>query len=183
MYQILTYSRRPWGSARYGATVPDFLEELPFRQLVLALFVIVFCRAQATYWVARLAVTGASRSRWGGWLDSSAVRRGSVLLERWGLPVVTVSFVVVGLQTVMNAAAGLARVAWWRYTIAMVPGCVAWAFLYATVGLAVFWAVVAALAGSLWGIAAVAVLVVAMVVAVTVLHRSRNRSGGPARLP
>ncbi|MBF4614021.1 DedA family protein [Curtobacterium sp. VKM Ac-1376] len=163
--------------------MPSFLDELPFRWLVLALFVIVFCRAQATYWVARLAVTGASRSRWGGWLESPAVRRGSALLERWGLPVLTVSFVVVGLQTVMNAAAGLARVAWWRYTVAMVPGCVAWAFLYATVGLAVFWAVVAALAGSPWGIAALAALVVAAVVTLTVTRKRRNRTGGPARLP
>ncbi|MCS6568756.1 VTT domain-containing protein [Curtobacterium flaccumfaciens pv. flaccumfaciens] len=163
--------------------MPSFLEGLPFRWLVLALFVIVFCRAQATYWVARLAVTGASRSRWGGWLRSPAVRRGSALLDRWGLPVVTVSFVVVGLQTVMNAAAGLARVAWWRYTIAMVPGCVAWAFLYATVGLAVFWAVVAALAGSPWGIAALVGLVVVAGVALTVLRRRRDRSGGPSRLP
>ncbi|WIE65304.1 VTT domain-containing protein [Curtobacterium sp. MCLR17_036] len=163
--------------------MPSFLEGLPFRWLLLALFLVVFCRAQATYWVARLAVTGASRSRWGGWLRSPAVRRESALLERWGLPVVTASFVVVGLQTVMNAAAGLARVAWWRYTVAMVPGCVVWALLYATVGFAVFWAVVAALAGSPWGVAAIGGLVVAAAVALTVIHRRRRRTGGPARLP
>ncbi|WP_420366305.1 VTT domain-containing protein [Curtobacterium sp. L3-7] len=163
--------------------MPSFLEGLPFWWLVLALFVIVFCRAQATYWIARGAVAGASRSRWGRWLDSAAVRRGSALLDRWGLPVVTVSFVTVGLQTVMNAAAGLARVPWWRYLLAMVPGCVAWAFLYATVGLAVFWAVVAALAGSPWGIAAVALLVVATVVAVTVVRHRGSRTGGSSRLP
>ncbi|MFJ3384471.1 MULTISPECIES: DedA family protein [unclassified Curtobacterium] len=163
--------------------MPSFIEGLPFRWLVLSLFVIVFCRAQATYWIARGAVAGASRSRWGRWLDSGAVRRGSALLDRFGLPLLTLSFVTVGLQTVMNAAAGLARVPWWRYLVAMVPGCVAWAFLYATVGLAVFWAVVAALAGSPWGIAAVAALVVLLVATVAVLHNRRNRSGGPARLP
>ncbi|ROP65185.1 DedA family protein [Curtobacterium sp. ZW137] len=163
--------------------MPDFLEGLPFWWLVLALFVIVFCRAQATYWIARGAVAGASRSRWGRWLDSAAVRRGSALLDRFGLPVLTVSFVTVVLQTVMNAAAGLARVPWWRYLVAMVPGCVAWAFLYATVGLAVFWAVVAALAGSPWGMAAVVALVVLLVGTVAVLHNRRNRPGGSARLP
>lgn len=163
--------------------MPSFLEGLPFWWLVLALFVIVFCRAQATYWIARGALAGASRSRWGRWLGSAAVRRGSALLDRWGLPVVTVSFVTVGLQTVMNAAAGLARVPWWRYLLAMVPGCVAWAFLYATVGLAVFWAVVAALAGSPWGIAAMALLVVAAVVAVTVVRHRGSRTGGSSRLP
>ncbi|MDP4335313.1 VTT domain-containing protein [Curtobacterium sp. A7_M15] len=152
--------------------MPSFLEGLPFRWLVLALFAVVFCRAQATYWLARLAVTGVARSRWGRWLDSAAVRRGSALLDRWGLPVVTISFLTVGLQTVVNAAAGVARVPWWRYTIAMVPGCVAWAVVYATVGLALFWAVLAAFAGSPWG----AVVLVALAVgAAAVLWAVRRR--------
>jgi membrane protein DedA with SNARE-associated domain len=137
----------------------------------------VFCRAQATYWLARGAVAGASRSRWGRWLDSAAVRRGSALLDRWGLPVVTVSFLTVGLQTIMNAAAGVARVPWWRYTIAMVPGCVAWAFVYATVGIALFWAVVATVAGSPWGVVAlVALLLAAGAVLWSVRRRRRPTS-------
>ncbi|PCN46795.1 hypothetical protein Csp2054_15255 [Curtobacterium sp. 'Ferrero'] len=154
--------------------MPTFLDELPFWPLVTALLVIVFCRAQATYWVARLAVTGASRSPLGRWVDSAAVRRGSALLDRWGLPVVAVSFLMVGLQTVMNAAAGLARVPWWRYTAAMLVGCVAWAFVYATVGLAVFWAVLAAVAGSPWGLVAVLVLVAGAAAALWTVRRRRR---------
>ncbi len=156
--------------------MPTFLDELPFWPLVAALLVIVFCRALATYWVARLAVTGASRSRLGRWVDGAAVRRGSALLDRWGLPVVAVSFLTVGLQTVMNAAAGLARVAWWRYTAAMLVGCVAWALVYATVGLAVFWAVLAAVAGSQWGVAAIALVVAVGAVGWVVLRRRRGAS-------
>jgi membrane protein DedA with SNARE-associated domain len=156
--------------------VPSFLEGLPFRWLVLALFAVVFCRAQATYWLARGAVSGASRSRWGRWLDSAAVRRGSALLDRWGLPVVTLSFLTVGLQTIVNAAAGVARVRWWRYTAAMVPGCVAWAFVYASVGIAVFWAVIAAFAGSPWGAVALVALVAATAAVVWAVRRRRAAS-------
>lgn len=156
--------------------MPSFLDDLPFWPLVATLLVIVFCRAQATYWLARLAVAGASRSRWGRWLDSAAVRRGSALLDRFGLPVVSVSFLTVGLQTVLNAAAGLARVPWWRYTVAMLVGCVVWAFVYATVGLALFWAVLAAFAGSPWGVAAIIVVVVAGAAARVVLRRRRRSS-------
>lgn len=156
--------------------MPSFLDDLPFWPLVATLLVIVFCRAQATYWLARLAVAGASRSRWGRWLDTAAVRRGSALLDRFGLPVVSVSFLTVGLQTVLNAAAGLARVPWWRYTVAMLVGCVAWAFVYATVGLALFWAVLAAFAGSPWGVAAIIVVVVAGAAARVVLRRRRRSS-------
>lgn len=157
--------------------MPSFLAGLPFWWLVVALFVVVWCRAQATYWLARGAVAGASRSRWGRWLESAAVRRGSAVLDRWGLPVVTLSFLTVGLQTVMNAAAGLARVPWWRYTVAMLPGCVAWAFVYATIGIALFWTVVAALAGSTWGIVALVAIVVGAVAVVWVVRRARS---GPA---
>lgn len=156
--------------------MPSFLDDLPFWPLVATLLVIVFCRAQATYWLARLAVAGASRSRWGRWLDSAAVRRGSALLDRFGLPVVSISFLTVGLQTVLNAAAGLARVPWWRYTVAMLVGCVVWAFVYATVGLALFWAVLAAFAGSPWGVAAIIVVVVAGAAARVVLRRRRRSS-------
>lgn len=141
--------------------MPSFLEGLPFWWLVLALFAVVVCRAQATYWAARGAVAGTSRSRWGRWLESAAVRRASALLDRWGLPIVTLSFLTVGLQTVMNAAAGIARVPWWRYTLAMLPGCVAWAFISATVGVALFWAVLASIAGSPWGVVVLIALVVA----------------------
>jgi len=154
--------------------VPSFLEGLPFWWLVLALFAVVLCRAQATYWLARGAVAGASRSRWGRWLDSAAVRRGSVLLDRWGLPVVTLSFLTVGLQTIMNAAAGIARVPWWRYTLAMLPGCVAWAFIYATVGIALFWAVLATFAGSPWGVVVLVALVVAGGVGTWSVRRRRR---------
>lgn len=153
--------------------MPAMLDDLPFWPLVATLFGIVFCRAQATYWIARGAVGGASRTRLSRFLDGPTVRRGSALLARWGLPVVTVSFVVVGLQTVMNAAAGAARVSWWRYLLAMLPGCAAWALLYGTVGLAVFWAFVAALAGSPLGVVVLALVVAAAVAAVVVARRRR----------
>lgn len=154
--------------------MPSFLEGLPFWWLVLALFAVVCCRAQATYWLARGAVAGAARSRWGRWLESGALRRASALLDRWGLPIVTLSFLTVGLQTVVNASAGVARVPWWRYTIAMVPGCIAWAFVYATVGIALFWAVVAAFAGSTWGVVALAALVVGGAAVVWSVRRRRR---------
>ncbi len=156
--------------------MPSFLDDLPFWPLVATMLVIVFCRAQATYWLARLAVTGASRSQWGRWLDSAAVRRGSALLDRWGLPVVTISFLTVGLQTMVNAAAGLVRIPWWRYTVAMLVGCVAWAFVYASVGLALFWALLAAFAGSPWGVAAIVAVLAAGAAGWVVLRRRRGAS-------
>jgi membrane protein DedA with SNARE-associated domain len=151
--------------------MPAFLDELGFVELLVALFVIVFLRAQATYWLARAIVTGAASRRWGRWLESPAMRRASMLLARYGAPVVTMSFLTVGLQTMLNAAAGAARMRFAVYLLAMVPGCAAWAVIYATVGFAVLWAVVGAAAGSPVGIAVLAVLAAALLVAVVLLRR------------
>ncbi|MDR1449707.1 MAG: hypothetical protein LBI84_05835, partial [Propionibacteriaceae bacterium] len=59
-------------------------------------------------------------------------------LERWGWPVIPASFLTVGFQTAVNLTAGLIGWRWSRYTLAAVPGWIAWGCLYAAGGLAVF---------------------------------------------
>ncbi|QHC63991.1 hypothetical protein GSU69_15755 [Rathayibacter festucae] len=151
--------------------MPAFLDELGFVELLAALFVIVLVRAQATYWVARAVVTGAASRRWGRWLESPALKRASALLARYGAPAVTVSFLTVGLQTMINAAAGAARMRFGVYLLAMLPGCAAWALIYATVGFAVLWAVIGAAAGSPLGVAVLVALAAAVVTAIVLLRR------------
>jgi membrane protein DedA with SNARE-associated domain len=58
------------------------------------------------------------------------------IVNRWGAPVVALSFLTVGFQTAANFAAGLTRMPWHRYLPALVIGGLAWAIIYATVGLA-----------------------------------------------
>jgi len=159
----------------------EWLSALGFWELLGALFVIVFLRTQATYWIARGVVSGAAGTRWGRWLNGPAVGRASALLARYGPPVVTLSFVVVGLQTVMNAAAGAARMRWWVYLVWMLPGCVAWALIYATIGFALLWALIGAAAGTPLGIAVLVLLVLGSggFVAWRVLRARRRR--GAAR--
>jgi membrane protein DedA with SNARE-associated domain len=60
------------------------------------------------------------------------------LVARWGAPVVTVSFLTVGIQTLVNLAAGVMRMPLRRYLPALTVGAILWAFLYATVGFATF---------------------------------------------
>ncbi|NQX15405.1 DedA family protein [Rathayibacter sp. VKM Ac-2857] len=151
--------------------MPAFLDELGFVELLGALFLIVLVRAQATYWLARAVVTGAASRRWGRWLESPALKRASALLARYGAPAVTVSFLTVGLQTMINAAAGAARMRFGVHLLAMLPGCAAWALIYATVGFAVLWAVIGAAAGSPLGIALLVALAAAVSAAIVLLRR------------
>lgn len=149
------------------------LGDFPFALAVAALFAIVLCRAQGTYWIGRAIAAGVTTRPWARRLVSGeTAERGIALLHRWGPFAVTLSFLTVGAQTVINAAAGLVRMPWVRYTLFMVPGCLAWAFLYATIGLAAFLALAAAAAGSPLG---VAVIVVAAALVAFLVWRTRRR--------
>src|SRR6476469_3535636 len=91
-------------------------------------------RANATYWLGRGVQSGARRTRLSGMLASPRFRRAQDVIARWGAPIVTVSFLTVGVQTLINLAAGVARMPLRRYLPAVALGSIIWALLYATVG-------------------------------------------------
>jgi membrane protein DedA with SNARE-associated domain len=160
--------------------VPSWLEGKPFALTFVVLFLIVLLRAQATYWLARAVAAGVLHTRLADKLTGPKTTRAIDSLNRWGPPLVTVSFLTVGLQTVVNAAAGLIRMPWIRYTVAMVLGCIAWAAIYATVGIAAFEASVALFAHSPWALIAVLAALIGIVIAVLVLRRRRSDAQQPA---
>ncbi len=153
----------------------DWYDGKPFAVTVMVLFVIVLLRAQGTYWLARAVRAGVLKTSLATKLTGPRTQRATVALHRWGLPLVTVSFLTIGLQTVVNAAAGLIRMPWVRYTVAMVIGCVAWALIYATIGIAAFEAALALAARSPWALAAVLGVMAAGVTAFIVLRRRRSQ--------
>jgi membrane protein DedA with SNARE-associated domain len=157
--------------------VPGWYEGKPFAVTVAVLFCIVLVRAQATYWLGRGVRAGVLHSRLAAKVTGPRTTRATVALQRWGPPLVTLSFFTVGVQTVVNAGAGLIRMPYVRYTIAMVIGCLAWAFIFATVGIAAFEASLALAARSPWMLAGVVALLVA-VIAIVVAMRRRRASGG-----
>lgn len=158
--------------------MPTWFEGMPFGIAVAALFLIVLLRAQATYWIGRGVIAGALHTRLADKLTGPRTTRAITLLNRYGPPIVTVSFLTVGFQTVANAAAGLIRMPWVRYTVAMVIGCIMWALIYATIGFAALNAAMALAAHSPWLLVGVIALLVAIAVAV-VIARRRRRSGAP----
>lgn len=167
---------RPFDAA--GDVVSAYrLDGFPFAIVVVGLFAVVFLRAQLTYWLGRGLAAGTIKAGLADPLNrrlaTPAFARAVRLLHRWGPFAVTLCFLTIGIQTMVNLAAGLGRMPLLRYTLAMIPGCVAWAFIYATVGLTAFYAGVAAAAGSPWAVAAIAgVLLGAVLLAV---RRRRRR--------
>ncbi|HLT59712.1 MAG TPA: VTT domain-containing protein [Microlunatus sp.] len=116
----------------------DFWRDWPYPVAVGVLFLVILLRANATYWLGRAANAGASRTRIQRLLESPGYRRAQDLVTRWGAPVITASFLTVGLQTLINLAAGVIRMSYRRYLPAMLVGGVLWSFLYATFGFVSF---------------------------------------------
>ncbi|MEV7373818.1 VTT domain-containing protein [Streptomyces sp. NPDC090301] len=100
-----------------------------------ALYVIVLLRAGGTFAVGWLAGAGARRSRFAGRISSAKFARAERAIQRWGAPVVAVSFLTVGFQTAANFLAGSMRMPLPRYLPALFVGGAAWALVYATAGL------------------------------------------------
>lgn len=141
----------------------------------LIMYGIILCRAGATYVLGRLTRGGLSRSpRIRALLVSERYRRAEWRVNRWGPPIVAVSFLTVGFQTLANLAAGTTRMPWWRYCAALAVGGAAWATVYSLVGFAGFRAIL--LAYERAPVLTVAIAVLALVVLVVGLVRTSARS-------
>jgi membrane protein DedA with SNARE-associated domain len=116
----------------------DFWKGWPYPVAVAALFVVVMLRAGGTYAIGRAAQEGVRRSRLSRAMSKPRFARMQQMVARWGAPVVTLSFLTVGIQTLVNLAAGVMRMPLRRYIPALTIGAILWAFLYATVGFATF---------------------------------------------
>ncbi len=99
------------------------------------LYVIVLLRAGGTFAVGWLAGAGARRSRLAARFSTERFQRVERAIQRWGAPVVAVSFLTIGFQTAANFLAGSMRMPLPRYLPALFVGGAAWALLYATVGI------------------------------------------------
>lgn len=121
----------------------DWLRDAPFGWAYLFLFLLSMARANTTYWIGRGVVAGVSHSRFEHFLEGPIYLRARRFMARWGILAVPMSFMTVGIQTAVNASAGISRMPLVRYLPAVIVGCLLWALIYATVGMAVIYAALA----------------------------------------
>lgn len=112
----------------------EYFRGWPFPLATGVLWVIVVARTGAMYAVARAARSGAGHTRVSRIFDTQAFRRAEQLMSRWGAFAVVAGFLTIGLQTMINLAAGAARMPLRRYVPALSVGGLLWAVLYAAVG-------------------------------------------------
>jgi membrane protein DedA with SNARE-associated domain len=117
--------------------VREIVEGWPFAAVYAFFFFVALARSNATYWAGRGLREGGARTRLSRHLDRPAVARAEGVVRRYGAPAIALSFLTIGVQTVVNAAAGALRMPMTRYLPATVVGSLAWAAIYTTIGFTV----------------------------------------------
>ena len=170
----------------------EMLSNFPFWGAWIFMYVLGTLRGQGTYWIGRGASSAATHvgseedhdSKWAkikAWLDSDRTKTGRTLVHKIGVVAVPLSYLTVGLQTAVLAAAGLVRIQWWKFTVAQIPGAIAWATIYSGVGLAGWSAVLAIFTGDGIVPAIVFVVLVAVVIAAIVFVSKSLRKNSAAK--
>ncbi|MFI6577047.1 DedA family protein [Nocardiopsis sp. NPDC050513] len=156
-----------------------FLEGQPFWIVYFTLLGVILLRVQATYWIGRGLGEGVSRSRTGRRLGPR-LETARERIDRFGAPVVTLSFLTVGVQTAVNLAAGAMRMRFGRYLVAMFLGSLIWAGLWSVVFSGVVGSWWALFLDSPWAAVGVMALAGAVVAGTVWRSRRRERAGAVA---
>lgn len=165
--------------------LPEMFDGWPFVGVFAFMFTLGMLRGQATYWLARtitqktLLRSEASdgwRGRAASWLSGKDVNRGAETIRRIGLVAIPLAYLTIGFQTLVLAGAGVLRIRPIAFTLVQIPGALAWATIYSTIGWAVWGAAVSAFAGSPMGLLGVVLIALVGFITWTVHRRWRNRS-------
>ena len=126
-----------------GDLIGWLMNDAPF----IVTFAFFFCgaliRGNVTYWIGRGIAKGVEHTRFKRHLEGRIYQRAQRFITRWGVLAVPLSFLTVGIQSAVNASAGASRMPLVRYIPAVLVGALAWATIYTTIGMAVFYAWVA----------------------------------------
>ena len=153
------------------------IHSLPYPGVFLFFWCLAMMRSHTMYWIGRGITAGTARTRWVSLLESPVYARAQAWSARWGVLAVPVSFLTVGIQSVIQLSAGVARMPLRRYVAATAAGAIAWAAVYTTIGMAILTAWLTGPTGRL-----ICLLMLTALALVMVIRRSRvmraDRSGG-----
>jgi len=149
------------------------IHSLPYPWVFLFFWCLAMMRSHTMYWIGRGITAGTARSRWVSLLESPVYARAQAWSARWGVLAVPVSFLTVGIQSVIQLSAGVARMPQRHYVAATAAGAIAWAAVYTTIGMAILTAWLTGPTGRL-----ICLLMLTALVLVVVIRRSRVMRGG-----
>lgn len=149
------------------------IHSLPYPGVFLFFWCLAMMRSHTMYWIGRGITAGTARTRWVSLLESPVYARAQAWSARWGVLAVPVSFLTVGIQSVIQLSAGVARMPLRRYVAATAAGAIAWAAVYTTIGMAILTAWLTGPTGRL-----ICLLILTTLTLVVVIRRSWVMRGG-----
>ena len=160
----------------------DFISNGPFAAVYIFLFVVVALRSSATYGLGRygnyLVMKSSQPSRgfplrvW-SWVHADSTGHAMDTIRRRGWVAIPLSFLTVGIQSLICLAAGAIGMSLPAFAAAAFAGWAAWAAIYSTIGFAMWGTVVSAAAGSPIGITIAALAAVALIVYIVLVRPKR----------
>lgn len=148
------------------------IHSLPYPWVFLFFWCLAMMRSHTMYWIGRGITAGTARTRWVSLLESPVYARAQAWSARWGVLAVPVSFLTVGIQSVIQLSAGVARMPLRRYVAATAAGAIAWAAVYTTIGMAILTTWLTGPTGRL-----ICLLMLTALALVVVIRRSRVMRG------
>ena len=155
------------------------IHSLPYPWVFLFFWCLAMMRSHTMYWIGRGITAGTARTRWVSLLESPVYARAQAWSARWGVLAVPASFLTVGIQSVIQLSAGVARMPLRRYVAATAAGAIAWATVYTTIGMAILTAWLTGPTGRL--ICLLMLTALALVVVIRRRRVMRAGRGGPRR--
>ena len=153
------------------------IHSLPYPWVFLFFWCLAMMRSHTMYWIGRGITAGTARTRWVSLLESPVYARAQAWSARWGVLAVPVSFLTVGIQSVIQLSAGVARMPLRRYVAATAAGAIAWAAVYTTIGMAILTAWLTGPTGRLICLLMLTALALAVVIRCSRVMRA-GRGGG-----
>ena len=158
------------------------IHSLPYPWVFLFFWCLAMMRSHTMYWIGRGITAGTARTRWVSLLESPVYARAQAWSARWGVLAVPVSFLTVGIQSVIQLSAGVARMPLRRYVAATAAGAIAWAAVYTTIGMAILTAWLTGPTGRLICLLMLTALALAVVIRRSRVMRAGRGSGRRERV-
>lgn len=158
------------------------IHSLPYPWVFLFFWCLAMIRSHTMYWIGRGITAGTARTRWVSLLESPVYARAQAWSARWGVLAVPVSFLTVGIQSVIQLSAGVARMPLRRYVAATAAGAIAWAAVYTTIGMAILTAWLTGPTGRLICLLMLTALALAVVIRRSRVMRAGRGSGRRERV-
>lgn len=163
----------------------DFIHQMPWVAVYIFFVFGAFVRGHVFYSISRFITDYSLKysapknkilRRFYDWQHSEQTQYGKSILQKWGLIAIPLAYITVGIQTFIFLAAGVIRMNRLYFAVAQIPGCLAWAAIYTTIGFTLWKSLIASFAGSKVGIICIVIIIITIISCIVSMRYFKYRN-------